>query len=121
MQSTGTLCVRVYVSNAQIPLKGVTVVVAEPGKENKWKLLSIQNTDSSGLISPVTISVPAVGDCTSPGCLPYSLCDVWAEQPGYTMLHVSDVKIYPGVETLQDLELIPLSLRLCRAQQPGQT
>ena len=47
MQATGTLSVRVYTSQAQIPLEGATVVVAAPGKEGKWKLLSIQNTDSS--------------------------------------------------------------------------
>ena len=122
MQATGTLSVRVFTSRAQIPLEGATVVVAAPGEEGKWKLLSIQNTDSSGLIHPVTIDAPALGESTSPGGLPgngapFALCDVWAEQPGYAMLQVENVQIFPGVETVQNMELIPLPQGLCSLQQ----
>ena len=113
MQATGTLSVRVYTSQAQIPLEGATVVVAAPGEEGKYKLLSIQNTDSSGQICPVTIDAPALGESTSPGGLPgtgrpFALCDVWAEQPGYAMLQVAGV---------QNMELIPLPQGLCSLQQ----
>ena len=122
MQATGTLSVRVYTSQAQIPLEGATVVVAEPGEEGKWKLLSIQNTDSSGQICPIQIDAPALGESTSPGGLPgtgrpFALCDVWAEQPGYAMLQVAGVQIFPDVETLQAMELIPLPQGLCSLQQ----
>ena len=122
MQATGTLSVRVYTSQAQIPLEGATVVVAAPGEEGKYKLLSIQNTDSSGQICPVTIDAPALGESTSPGGLPgtgrpFALCDVWAEQPGYAMLQVENVQVFPGVETVQNMELIPLPQGLCSLQQ----
>ena len=122
MQATGTLSVRVYTSQAQIPLEGATVVVAAPGAEGKYQLLSLQNTDSSGLIRPVTIDAPAPGESTSPGGLPgdgapFALCDVWAEQPGYVMLQMEDVQIFPGVETVQDMELIPLPQGQCSLQQ----
>ena len=122
MQATGTLSVRVYPSQAQIPMEGATVVVAAPGAEGKYKLLSIQNTDSSGLIRPVTIDAPALGESTSPGGLPgegapFALCDIWAEQPGYAMLQVNGVQIFPDVETMQDMELIPLPQGLCSLQQ----
>lgn len=122
MQATGTLSVRVYTSQAQIPLEGATVVVAAPGEEGKRKLLSIQNTDSSGLIRPVTIDAPALGESTSPGGLPgegapFALCDVWAEQPGFAMVEMSGVQIFPGVETMQNLELVPLPQGLCSLQQ----
>ena len=122
MQATGTLIVRVYTSQAQIPLEGATVVVAAPGAEGKWKLLSIQNTDSSGKIRPVLIDAPALGESTSPGGLPgdgapFAQCSVWAEQPGYAMLQVAGVQIFPGVETIQDMELIPLPQGLCSLQQ----
>ncbi len=117
MQATGTLSVRVFTSRAQIPLEGATVVVAAPGEEGKWKLLSIQNTDSSGLIRPVTIDAPVPAESTSPGGLPFTLCDVWAEQPGYAMLRINGVQIFPGVETLQNMELIPLPQGLCSLQQ----
>ena len=122
MQATGTLIVRVYTSQAQIPLEGATVVAAAPGEEGKWKLLSIQNTDSSGQICPIQIDAPALGESTSPGGLPgdgapFALCNVWAEQPGYAMLQMENVQIFPGVETVQEMELIPLPQGLCSLQQ----
>lgn len=122
MQATGTLSVRVYTSQAQIPLEGATVVVAAPGKEGKWKLLSIQNTDSSGKIKTVTLDTPALGESTSPGGLPgdgapFALCNLWAEQPGYAMLQVEHVQVFPGVETVQNMELIPLPQGMCSLQQ----
>lgn len=125
MQATGTLSVRVFTSQAQIPLVGATVVVAAPGEEGKYKLLSIQNTDSSGMIQTITIDAPALGESTSPGGLPgdgapFAQCDVWAEQPGYAMLQVENVQIFPGVETVQNMELIPLPQGLCSLQQRDQ-
>lgn len=122
MQATGTLSVRVYTSQAQIPLEGATVVVAVPGEEGKWKLISIQCTDSSGRIKTVTIDTPALGESTSPGGLPgdgapCAVCSVWAEQPGYAMLQMENVQIFPGVETVQNMELIPLPQGLCSLQQ----
>ena len=122
MQATGTLSVRVYTSQAQIPLEGATGVVAAPGKEGKWKLLSIQNTDSSGKIKTITLDTPALGESTSPGGLPgdgapFALCSLWAEQPGYAMLQVENVQVFPGVETVQDMELIPLPQGMCSLQQ----
>ncbi len=125
MQATGTLSVRVYTSQAQIPLEGATVVVAAPGTEGRWKLLSVQCTDSSGKIKNVSIDTPALGESTSPGGLPgdgapCALCSVWAEQPGYAMLQVENVQVFPDVETVQDMELIPLPQGLCSLQQRDQ-
>ena len=122
MQATGTLSVRVFTSQAQIPLEGATVVVATAGEEGKYKLLSIQNTDSSGKTRTITIDAPALGESTSPGGLPgpgvpFAQCNVWAEQPGYAMLQVENVQIFPGVETVQNMELIPLPQGLCSLQQ----
>ncbi|MCI8304056.1 MAG: spore cortex-lytic protein [Lawsonibacter sp.] len=122
MQATGTLSVRVYTSQAQIPLEGATVVVTEPGEEGKWKLLSLQSTNSSGMIQAVQIDTPMPGESTSPdglpgGGAPCTLCDVWAEQPGYAMLQMENVQIFPGVETVQNMELIPLPQGLCSLQQ----
>ena len=125
MQATGTLSVRVYTSQAQIPLEGATVVVAAPGTEGRWKLLSVQCTDSSGKIKNVSIDTPALGESTSPGCLPgegapCARGSVWAEQPGYAMLQVENVQVFPDVETVQDMELIPLPQGLCSLQQRDQ-
>ena len=113
MESTGRLTVRVYVSQAQIPVEGATVVVTAPGEGGRLRLLSVQATDSSGEIRPIDIAAPAPGESTAPhgagGPAPFSVCDVWAEHPGYAMLEAVGVQIFPGVETVQTMELIPLS------------
>ena len=39
---------------------------------------------------------------------PFAVCDIWVEVPGYEMLLVENVQVFPNTETLQELELIPL-------------
>ena len=112
MESTGRLSVRVYTSNAQLPLEGATVVVTGQGTGGKRQLLSVQTTDSSGKIRPVTIQTPELWESTQPrregAPVPYAVCSVWAEAPGYAMLQVDGVQIFPGVETVQNMMMIPL-------------
>ncbi len=112
MVSEGTLTVRVYTSRAQIPVQGATVVVTRKGKAGKRELISVQATDSSGLVRTIRIPTPPAGESTSPeganGTNPFALCAVWAEHPGFAMLQVDGVQIFSGVETMQDMELIPL-------------
>lgn len=112
MSEKGTLRVRVYTSVAQIPVEGATVVVTGTGEGGRYKLISVQSTDRSGLIRPVTIPTPDAGESTAPNGSeterPYAVCSVWAEHPGFAMLKVEGVQIFPGVETVQNIELIPL-------------
>ena len=114
MPDSGTLSVRVFTSQAELPIEGATVVVTRPALGGKMELLSLQITDSSGLIQPVAISAPPLIDSTAPlppssTDRPCSLCSIWAEHQGYAMLQVEGVQIFPGVRTLQEMRLIPLS------------
>ena len=111
MEGTGTLAVRVYTSRARLPVEGATVVVTQKGENGKYQLLSVQATDQSGQVKPITIPTPALGESTHPGSSspPYAVCDVWAEHPGFAMLLVEGVQIFDGVDTLQEMELAPLS------------
>lgn len=111
MEGKGTLTVRVYTSRAKLPLEDATVVVTQRGRSGKYALLSVQATDRSGTIQPVTIPTPLLGESTHPGSAapPYAVCDVWAEHPGYAMLLVEGVQIFDGVDTLQAMELLPLN------------
>lgn len=112
MADVGRLSVRVSTSRAELPVEGATVVVTQDGEDGTYKLLSVQVTDSSGLVRTIEIPTPETGESTHPnGGTPagFALCNVWAEHPGYAMLQVSGVQIFPGVETIQNMKLIPLA------------
>ena len=111
MQQTGKLVVRVYATAAQLPLEGATVVVTTRSDSGKFDLLSVQKTDRSGLTIPMDIPAPDSMDSTqqnTSGQLPYRVCQVWAEHPGFAVMRVDGVQIFPGVVTRQDMELLPL-------------
>ena len=111
MDAVGRLNVRVYTSQAQIPVEGATVVVTGKGADGKRKLLSIQVTDSSGSITPVVLQTPPEIDSTQPNSpeVPFAVCDVWAEHPGFAVLMVEGVQVFSGVDTFQAMELTPLA------------
>ena len=56
------------------------------------------------LSSQRLISTPAF----FPRQVPFSLCDVWGQASGFEVQLIEDVQIFPGTETIQNLELIPL-------------
>ena len=111
MAQTGTLSVRVFTSNAQLPIEGATVVVTQKNRNGKYDLLSVQATNSSGETQNIAISTPKAINSTSvaeAGTVPDSTCEVWAEAPGFAMLKVDGVQMFPDVVTVQRMELIPL-------------
>ena len=109
MESSGTLITRVYTSRAQIPVQGATVAVTQKSVNGRHHLLAIRISDSSGKTTPIQISSPGPGEGQSPGGpTPFSLVGLWAAAPGYEVLTVEDIQVFPGTETIQTLELIPL-------------
>lgn len=112
MDAIGWLNVRVYTSVAQIPVPGATVVVTQKGESGRYRLLSIQITDSSGNIKPVTVETPQASESTEPedgDVIPaFATCEVWAEYPGFARLLVEGVQVFPGVVTFQGMDLSPI-------------
>ena len=85
------------------------VAILRPRAGGKLELVALRVTDESGKTAPVRLATPDLDQGTSPGGMPYSLVTLWAEAPGYGYQVVEGVEIYPGVETVQELELVPLS------------
>lgn len=109
MTANGTIITRVFTSQARLPLAGAMVAFTQDAPDGRRTLLALRMTDTSGMTAPVRISTPPVIDGTSPGGpTPFAVCDIWAEAPGYELSSIRDVQIFPGVETVQDIELIPL-------------
>lgn len=124
MANTGRLSVRVYATQAEVPIEGATVVVTCRNGTGKNDLISVQATDSSGMIRPVEVSTPGAYESTGPVETgqerSFTMCTVWAEHPGYATLQVSGVQLFPGVETVQEMELIPLAEGQDSLQRRGQ-
>ena len=124
MSEQGTLRIRVYTSIAQIPVEGATVVVTGKGTKGKRRLISVQVTNQSGMVRPIMLDTPDTGESTAPAGQgeprSYASCNIWAEHPGYAMLQVENVQVFPGVETVQDMELIPLGEDECGLEKREQ-
>lgn len=109
METYGTLSVRAFTSRAQIPVAGATAAVTRSAGSGKRQLVAVRVTDESGLTQPISLPAPPPGQSGGPGGRqPFNLCDVWIEHPEYQMLHVENVQVFPGVETRQNAELLPL-------------
>ncbi len=110
MAQSGTLHVRVYASQAEIPVVGATVMVATRGRDRKYQLISLQDTDDSGNIRPVKVDAPPASESTGPdgAAQPFAVVDVWVEHPGYEVTWLEEVQVFAGQQTQQQVELNPL-------------
>lgn len=107
---TGTLQVWVTASRAQLPVKGATVAVTSAGSEEQ-KLISLLVTDESGQAGPITLdAAPGGGMGLEPGGpVPFADYALWVEHPEYEVARVKRFQIFPGVESVQHINLLPLS------------
>lgn len=111
MPESGYLTLRVYQSHAQLPLSGAAITVTQPAASGSH-LLATRLTDQSGKAGPITIETPNRSESQVPGFpRPFTAVDVTAEYPGYERILVENVQIFSGIETQQNLEMLPLSAR----------
>ncbi|MEL4861194.1 spore cortex-lytic protein [Pseudoflavonifractor phocaeensis] len=108
MSQPGTITAHVYTSRAQIPVAGATVAVSQRLGGKRHTLLAIRVTDENGEIPP--IPVPAPQGSETPGKdVPFSSLDVRVEHPDYQMEIIEGIQIFPGISSLQEVQLIPLA------------
>ena len=109
LASQGTVIARVYTSDAYLPLSGVPVSFTLVLADGSTQPLAVIRTDSSGLTAPLQVSTPDVSDSLTPGASlrPYATVDISANVPGYRPIAIRGVQIFPGVETVQGLQMLP--------------
>ena len=108
MTSFGTVQTHVFASRANLPLAGAAVVVTRRTGPGRNELLAIRQTDSSGTTAPVSIPTPAANESLSPGQgSSFAYVDITADLPGYSQVIVRDVQVFPGVLTLQEIQMVP--------------
>ena len=110
MASQGTVIARVYTSDAFLPLANVPVTFTQIQPDGSRKLLAVRLTNSSGMTAPLPVETPDAAESLAPGLMakPYALVDISVEYPGYGGILAEGVQIFPGVETIQALQLVPL-------------
>jgi hypothetical protein len=111
LQDSGTLLVQVTASRASLPVKDATVVITTPALDGRYDLVSLTETDESGLSGPIYLKTPesADGGQTPGGATPFSMYSLWVEHPEYTLAFVENFQVFPGVESVQQISLIPLA------------
>ncbi|HCO62435.1 MAG TPA: spore cortex-lytic protein [Clostridiales bacterium] len=110
MPQTGSILVRVYLSRAQLPIAGATVIVAAVTPQGNHQVLSIRATDASGLAGPITLPAPDLGNSDAPGGpTPFTNYTLVVEHPDYELATFEDVQVFPGIQTVQDVPLVPLT------------
>ena len=110
MLHSGVLLTRVFTSRGQLPVENAAVSIVLNSDNKRQKLLNIQTSDRSGNTLPTTIETPGEQTSQSPGQeTPFTLCDVWVEHSGYQPLTIQNIQIFPGITSIQDLPLLPIT------------
>ena len=111
LSSQGSVIARVYTSDAYIPLPNAPVIFSTVHTDGTNELLAIRNTNTSGLTAPVYVETPDASQSLSPGLSlkPYATITIQASYPGFRSVRADGVQIFPGVETIQGLQLQPIT------------
>lgn len=107
--ATGYIVVNVYTSRAQLPLRNAQVSVTD-GNEESPKLLGFRLTGDTGKTDQIEIETPDLDLSLSPSKdTAFAVCNVKISHPSYYTLNISDVQVFANTQTLQNVELIPLT------------
>lgn len=111
MASNGSLIVRVTTSRAELPVAGASVVVTTLSENGKHVLNALMETDENGLTKPISLPTPETPTQGKDpgGPIPYSTYSLWVEHPRYQVAVVEDFQVFPGVESVQSITLVPLA------------
>lgn len=109
MNPQGTVVVRLYTSSAMIPIQGAVVSFTQAQPNGEQALLAVRVTNFDGLTEPVAIQTPPSANSTHyPGSpQPYAAISILAGRRGFDRASAEAVQVFPGVETVQALPLIP--------------
>lgn len=122
MPQTGSLVVRAFTSQAQFPVSGATVIITSRDEQGRYSVYSIQTTDQSGGTPPFELQAPDISLGLSPndgqGEAPYSSYSLIVEHPEYFLATFDRLQVFPGVETVQNVPLVPLPQPMGSAQNP---
>ena len=110
MRQTGTIQFRVFTSGANLPVEDATVIIRQ--QNAPFQLLGILVTDRSGQTPVLTVDAQAAGQSQTPepGPQPWISLRAYVEHPDYEEAAFTGLQLFPGVKTIQNVQLIPNQL-----------
>lgn len=115
----GTLVVQVSAASGTVPITGASVVVRGADENGEIRTLGVFLTDESGITAPFSIQTPSVSESLSPnGRRPFSEITAEVLADGYYPSVNINIPIYPGITSIQPVNLIPLP-ESARGRQPA--
>lgn len=106
----GTLSVRTYTASEALPVEGALVEISGAEESNRDLFYSVI-TDRDGKTENLMLPAPNRSLSLSPGALdiPYSVYDMHISAPGYYTKNIYGLTVFPGVTSLQLVNMIPIS------------
>ena len=110
MANIGTLVTRVFTSRTQLPIAGAAVTIIKWEADGSFAPLAARTSDQNGKTAPVAIETPDIMKSLSPN-MPqgYAVVDVRVAHPDYTPLEIRGIQIFPEVQSIQEIPMLPLS------------
>ena len=107
--SKGLLIVNVSYAGRVYPIEGALVTVLQKN-EDTLEIVSVSTTDESGRSDPVVINTPDKSLSLSPNPqeIPYAKVTIAVEKEGFYKAQFIDAPVFPGVVSVQNVNLIPL-------------
>ena len=109
MQEYGSIIAQIVTSAAQIPVAGATLTISRELPDGGQELLAVRMSDYDGFTEPFELPTPPASDSQTQQTaeVPYALVDLRTERTGYGRVLVRGAQVFSGVQTLQQLVLIP--------------
>ena len=109
MQEYGTVTAQIVTSAAQIPIPGATLTITRELPDGRQELLAVRMTNYDGFTEPFDVPTPPASDSQTRQTAetPYALVDLRGEHAGYDRVFIHNAQVFPGIQTLQQIVLIP--------------
>ena len=109
MAGKGTFAAQVSAANMTVPIEGASVTVTEANTQIP-QLISFLETDMNGRTAPIGLDTPDVSLSEAPGNQkPFTAINVQVDMSLYYSVLVRNVQVFAGIETLQQVEMIPVA------------
>ena len=110
INSQGTLQIRAYTAGGALPVPNARVQITGADETNRLISYSLI-TDMDGITDAVTLPTPSVDYSLSPtpAEAPYAIYDVVIDAEGYYIKRINGVNVFSGVNSLQQINMIPIS------------